>query len=397
MMTAPSKPLIKRVRTPLLVLTLLAALGSGVWWKTRPEPIVVTIHSVGVGPVEATVSNTRAGSVEACRRTRLSTLTGGRIVWLGVKEGDRVTAGQPLLRLWNDDQTAQTALAATQVELAQRRTDEVCLQAGNAEREAKRQTRLREQGFISESKEEASRTEAEARNKACITARADITQAEAKLAVTRVEQGRTTLVAPFAGIVAKIVGELGEYSTPSPPGVSTPPVIDLLDTRCLYVKAPMDEIDAPRIRPGQTASITFDALPGTPLKGRVRRVAPYVLAIEKQSRTVEIEVGFDAPADAQKLLVGYSADVEILLDRRDAVLRIPASAIQEGHRVLILNPQTGRLEPREIRTGMANWEYAEVLSGLKAGDQVVTSLDRDGVKAGVLARAQAIPPGKTRP
>ncbi len=396
-MTATAKPFIKRLRTPLLVFTLLAALGSGIWWKTRPEPIAVTVHTVDIGPVDATVSNTRAGSVEACRRTRLSTLAGGRIAWLGIKEGDRVTAGQPLLRLWNDDQTAQTALAATQVELARRRMDEVCLQAGNAAREAKRQTRLREDGFVSESKEEAARTEAEARSKACITARADITQAEAKLAVTHVEQGRTTLVAPFAGIVAKIVGELGEYSTPSPPGISTPPAIDLLDTRCLYVKAPMDEIDAPRIRPGQPARISFDALPGTTLKGRVRRVAPYVLAIEKQSRTVEIEVGFDAPTDAQKLLVGYSADVEILLDRRDAVLRIPASAIQEGQRVLALNSQTNRLEARAIQTGMANWEYAEVLSGLKAGDQVITSLDRDGVKAGVLARVQVGLPGKTSP
>ncbi len=397
MTTPPTTPWIKRWRTPLLALTLIAVTAGGVWWKTRPEPVAVTLHTVDLGPVEATVSNTRAGSVEACRRTRLSTLAGGRIAWLGVKEGDRVTAGQPLLRLWNDDQAAQTTLAATQVELARRRMDEICLQAGNAEREARRQARLREQGFVSESKEEAARTEAEARSKACITARADVTQAEAKLAATRVEQGRTTLVAPFAGIVAKVVGELGEYSTPSPPGVSTPPVIDLLDTRCLYVKAPMDEIDAPRIRPGQSARLSFDALPGIQMKGRVRRVAPYVLAVEKQSRTVEIEVDLDSPAEAQKLLVGYSADVEILLDRRDAVLRIPASAIQEGQRVLILNPQTGRLESREIRTGMSNWEYAEVIEGLKAGDQVVTSLDRDGVKAGALARAEALPPGKTSP
>ncbi len=395
-MTTTPQPIARRLRTPLLVLTLIAVLGGGIWWKTRPEPVAVAVHAVSTGPVEATVSNTRAGSVEACRRTRLSTLAGGRIAWLGVKEGDRVTAGQPLLRLWNDDQAAQTALASTQVELARRRMDEVCLQAGNAEREAKRQTRLREQGFVSESKEEAARTEAEARNKACTTARADITQAEAKLAVTRVEQGRTTLVAPFSGIVAKITGELGEYSTPSPPGISTPPAIELIDTQCLYVKAPMDEIDAPRIRPGQPARISFDALPGSLLKGRVRRVAPYVLAVEKQSRTVEIEVGFDTPADAQKLLVGYSADVEILLDRRDAVLRIPASAIQEGRRVLILNPQTGRLEARAIQVGMTNWEYAEILSGLKAGDQVVTSLDRDGVKAGALARAETVA-SKTHP
>ena len=67
----------------------------------------------------------------------------------------------------------------------------------------------------------------------------DVAQAAARVTVTRVEQGRMTLYAPFDGIVAKIVGELGEYSTPSPPGVPTPPAIDLIDDTCLYVKAPL--------------------------------------------------------------------------------------------------------------------------------------------------------------
>jgi HlyD family secretion protein len=65
--------------------------------------------------------------------------------------------------------------------------------------------------------EEAARTEAEVRRAACNTAKADVAQAEAKLKATRVEQGRVALYAPFDGTVAKIVGELGEYSTPSPP------------------------------------------------------------------------------------------------------------------------------------------------------------------------------------
>ena len=67
--------------------------------------------------------------------------------------------------------------------------------------------------------------------------------------------------APFAGTVAKIVGEVGEYSTPSPPGVPTPPAIDLIDDTCLYVRAPMDEVDAPQDHAGQPVRISFDALP----------------------------------------------------------------------------------------------------------------------------------------
>ena len=182
--------------------------------------------------------------------------------------------------------------------------------------------------------------------------------------------------------MAKIVGELGEYSTPSPPGVPTPPAIDLIDDSCLYVKAPMDEVDAPKISAGQIVRISLDALPGKQLAGKVRRVAPYVSAVEKQARTVDIEVDFVQPEVIGKLLVGYSADVEIILDGRDKVLRIPTAAIQEGGRVLLFNAESGKLEERKIKAGLANWEYTEISEGLKAGDRIVTSLEKEGVKAG---------------
>ena len=374
------------MRRIALVIALLVAAGLALYWATRPKPIAVAVAEIATGKVETTLANTRAGTVEACQRTKLSTIIGGRIEYLGVKEGDKVAKGQLLLKLWNDDQQAQAELARAQIALSARRGDEACIAAVNAENEAKRQAELRERGFVSPSKEEAARTEAAVRRAACNTARADVAQAEAKLKATRVEQGRVALYAPFAGTVAKIVGELGEYSTPSPPGVPTPPAIDLIDDSCLYVKAPMDEVDAPKIRPGQTVRITLDALPGRTLPGKVRRVAPYVSAVEKQARTVDIEVDFDRPGEAGPLLVGYSADVEIVLETRDAVPRIPTAAIQEGGRVLVLAGD--RLEERRIRSGLANWEYTEVAEGLQAGERIVTSLERAGVKAGARATAE---------
>ena len=66
------------------------------------------------------------------------------------------------------------------------------------------------------------------------------------------------------------------------------------------------------------------------------------------------------------MLVGYSADVEVLLQVRAAVLRVPTAAIQEGSQVLVLNPQSEKLEVRKIKAGLANWEYTEVLEGLDA-------------------------------
>jgi HlyD family secretion protein len=372
--------LLRRLVPILFVLVALAAVGG---WLARPKPLAVRLHTVAGGKVEATLANTRAGTVEACQRTKLSTIIGGRIEYLGVKEGDRVKKGQLLLKLWNDDQQAQRTLALAQRDLAQQRIAEACALAQNARHEAERMARLHRDGFVSISKEEAARAEAEARQAACATARADVHQAAARVRVTEIEQRRIVLVAPFDGTVAKIVGEVGEYSTPSPPGVPTPPAIDLIDDSCLYIKAPMDEIDGPKIKRGQTVRVRLDAHPGRIFAGKVRRVAPYVTAVEKQSRTVDVEIDFAAPDEAQGLLVGYSADVEILLETRDNVTRIPTAALQEGNRVLLFDAASGRIAARTIQLGLANWEFSEVRDGLAPGDRIVLSLEKEGVKPGV--------------
>ena len=374
------------LRRVLLALILVAVVVGGFLWTTRAKPVVVVLKTVDRGNVESTVVNTRAGTVEACLRTRLSTIMGGRIEFLGVKEGDKVKKGQLLLKLWNDDQKAQQTLAEAQRASSTQRVKEVCTTAASSLREAERQTSLRARGYVSEAREDAARSEADARRAACDTARADIVQADARIRVTKVEQGRMTLYAPFDGTVAKIVGELGEYSTPSPPGVPTPPAIDLIDDSCLYVKAPMDEVDAPKIRAGLPVRVSLDALPKQPLAGKVRRVAPYVSAVEKQARTVDVEVDFEMPASG-RLLVGYSADVEIVLGGRQNVLRVPTAALVEGARVMVLNADSGTLEERKVKTGIANWEFTEIVEGLAEGERIVTSLEREGVKVGARATA----------
>lgn len=381
------------IRRLVLALVAICLLGAGVWWAKRPKPIPVQLTEIDQGRVESSIANTRAGTVEACMRTKLSATMGGRIEVLAVKEGDKVKKGQLLMKLWNDDQQAQSALALTQVETARKRTTEACTVAANAEHEAERQTALFKQGFVSGSRDEQARADAQARRAGCDAAKADVTQTLARVSATRIEQSRTVLYAPFAGTVAKIVGEVGEYSTPSPPGVPTPPAIDLIDDTCLYVRAPMDEVDAPKISAGQTVRVSFDALPKQSFPGKVKRVAPYVSAVEKQARTVDIDVTLDTTADKAppRLLVGYSADVEVVLAVREKVVRVPTSALQEGGRVLVAGAD-GTLQERKVKTGLANWEFTEVLEGLAAGDKVVTSLEREGVKPG----AAYMPDEKTK-
>jgi HlyD family secretion protein len=369
------------IRRLLFALLIVAIVVTGLWWVKQPKPVAIRVKAIDSGRVEASIANTRAGTVEACQRTKLSATMGGRIEVLAVKEGDKVKTGQLLMKLWNDDQQAQSALAMAQVETARKRVAEVCTLAANAESEAKRQASLRSQGFVSGSREEQARAEAQAKRAGCDAAQADVAQTQARLNATRVEQSRTVLYAPFAGTVAKIVGEVGEYSTPSPPGVPTPPAIDLIDDSCLYVRAPMDEVDAPKVQAGQAVRISFDALPKQTFAGTVKRVAPYVSAVEKQARTVDIEATLVPQDKPPRLLVGYSADVEVILSVRENVLRVPTSALQEGGKVLVAG-RDGKLEERKVKAGLANWEFTEVLEGLASGDRVVTSLEREGVKIG---------------
>ena len=99
---------------------------------------------------------------------------------------------------------------------------------------------------------------------------------------------------------------------------------------------------------------------------------------------MDVEVSLDNSGDTGQLLVGYSADVEIVLDSHDNVLRVPTSTLLEGNKVLLYRPDTKKLEERVIKVGITNWEYTEVLDGLKQDDRIVASLEREGVKAGAL-------------
>jgi HlyD family secretion protein len=290
--------------------------------------------------------------------------------------------------LWNYDLQAQAQLAHEQLGTAQTQAQQACMQADLAEKEAERARQLKEKGFISAEGVDQKVSAAKVSRAGCEAARSEIEQSRSRIDAAHASLRRMVLRAPFDGIVADISGELGEYATPSPPGIPTPPAIDLIDDSCMFVSAPIDEVDAADIKAGQVSRITLDAIKGKSFAGKVKRVAPYVLELEKQARTVEVEVAFDEPPTAENLLVGYSADVEIVHATHENVLRIPTQTLLEGKRVLFYR-RDGILEERTVATGLANWDHTEIISGLNEGDQIVMSLDQAGVKAGVRVQPEA--------
>ncbi len=372
------------IKKPLRLISLaivVSVIALASWYFTRPKPLEVELATVETGNVEATIVNTRAGTIKSCQRSNLAPITGGQIAKIWVKEGEHVQKGQVLLELWSQDLQAQRELAQRQLTMAQERRRETCILAENARRESVRTQQLVAQGFVSSQRADDAHANARSRQASCEATISDIKRAEAQIRVAQAGIDRTVITAPFSGVIGHISGELGEFTTPSPPGIPTPPTIDLIDDSCLYVTAPMDEVDAPKIKIGQEARIKLDAIPEKVFPGKIRRIAPYVTEIEKQARTVDVEVDF-LQVSTDTLLVGYSADVEVVLERKDNILRIPTPAIRQNNKVWVVDANH-RLVEQQLETGLSNWSFTEVRSGLKAGDQVLISFDQNNIKTGV--------------
>ena len=214
--------------------------------------------------------------------------------------------------------------------------------------------------------------------------RAEVLKARSAETLAKVELSKTVLHAPFDGIVTEVSAEVGEWITPSPPGMPIPPVIEVLDPDAIYIRIPLDEADVGKVREGLPVRITLDAYPGRPFMAQVTRVAAFVSDEIDQNRTFEIEVELDDGEFARTLLPGASADAEVILDARDDVLRIPSYALMEGGRVLVVREE--HLVEVSVETGLRNWQFIEVVDGLAEGDPVVVSLDRVEVVEGARVR-----------
>jgi HlyD family secretion protein len=364
----------------LVVLVVTAWYGRGLMAET---PVGVKLVSASSGTVESSVTNSRAGTVRARRRADLSPEASGRVLGVPFEEGAQVAAGDLLVRLDDTLPAALLSQAERQLEASEARRDEACVHARRTERELERNRKLAGEQIISADVLDRLESAHEAALAACSTAQAQTMAAQATIPVARAELAKTKLFAPFDGVLARVGVEVGEWVTPAPPLMPVPAVIDLIDTSSIHISAPMDEVDSAVIRTGQEARVTLDPFPGQSFAGHVRRVAPFVLDLETQNRTVEIEVELADSTFAATLLPGTSADVEVIIEAVDDVLRIPAACLMEGGRVLLL--VDGHLRERSIESGLRNWDWIEVVSGLAPGEQVVSSLGRVEVKAGALA------------
>jgi HlyD family secretion protein len=349
----------------------------------KPSPVPVTVYRVDTGQVEDTVVNSRAGTVQSRRRAGMSPGIPGLVTRIAVEKGSRVRRGDVLLELDDSEHRARVDLAERSLEVAKAGAEQARFEAEQAERLSRRARSLAEAEVVSETTWEIEATRALTTQAAQVAAQARVRETAAALEVARATLAKATMTAPFDGVVLDVTTEVGEWISPAPPGVFIPPVINLIDPVTLYVSAPIDEAEVARLRVGSPVRMTLDAFRGRSFAGTLTYASSFVETREDQNRTMRVEAEFAETTLPANLVPGLSADLEIILDVRTNVIRIPSYALLEGNKVLLL--EEGFLVERAVEIGLRNWSFTEVTAGLAPRAPVVVSLDRPEVVAGARA------------
>ena len=370
----------KRWRTVALAALGLLALAFGARQACAPRAIAVGTAVVDTGVVERLVANSDAGTVRARRVARVAAERGGRVVSFAWREGDAVPAGHVLVQV--DPSTARSQLHtarhdAEAVDAAHRvaHADQAL-----AESEYQRIAALHARKVTSDGDLDAARAKRDAAVSALAAAEARYRAAEAAVESRADELSHLRVRMPFPGVLTQRLVEEGESVVPGQA------VAEVMTLDSLYVRAPLDERDAAQVAHGLESRVSLDPFPGEVWAAPVTRVAPVVEETREANRTLAIEVDLPARRGGPQPRPGMSADVEVVLERLHGVLRVPSSAVIDGRRVLVL--EGGRAVARELTTGLRNWDWTEVASGLRSGDVVITTLDRTGVVAGAKVRAE---------
>ena len=372
------KPVVRWSLVAAAVVVAIVALRATVF---RPKGLEVEAARVERGAVEDAVTNSEAGTVRSRDRARLGAELGGRVKAIPKREGATFRKGDVLVSLDGDAARMRLDLARRDADAAKSAAAQARATAALANREYTRVATLAEKDLASAGELDAATSRRDEAHAALQAAEARAASARSQINLAQDALGNLAIVAPFDGVVSQRLVEVGEMLTPGQPA------LEVLNPRRLYVSAPLDEMDIARIRTGLPTRVTLDPYPGRSWKGVVTRVAPYVNDVVQQNRTLEVEVELTLEPNEPLPKPGTSADIEVILDRHDAVLRVPTFAVIEGRRALVI--EKGKAVSRDVKVGLRNWEWTEVTSGLGEGEMVITSLDQTGVKAGAAVRAKA--------
>lgn len=347
--------------------------------RRRTTPITVRVHRVEQGPVRDLVASIAAGRVAAQKEVTLRAEVGGTVVRLHHQRGDVVAANEPLLTFDEADLKSRLKVAELGVALGQAQLAQAESNAKIALRNAERARQLGAGGALSGADVENVEAQLEAAQKAVKSASAVVSQGAGNVEIAKVALRKAVVKAPFAGVVLVTNVEEGDIL---PPGT---PILSMADNSAMHVDVAFDELDLGKIAVGREAEISLDAFADR-LRGTVEEIAPSITVDMKGNRNVMLKVSI--PADP-RLRVGMSADVDVVVARRDEVLWVPPVAVLgRGAERTVFVVHDGKATRRTIEVGIATWETVEVTKGLAAGDLVALDPSQPGLTDGAHVKAE---------
>lgn len=353
------RPLHRRLPRWLLALALLLlALGgahlAGLFEAGAEVRIGRVVRSAGATAVQGTAAN---GYVVARRQAALSTDIQGRLVELRVEEGDHVQAGDLIARL--DTRELEATRERLRAELA---TAEA--QAEWARLDLERKQPLLEQGDVSRSDVDFARVERD-------RTAAQVEALRAALAEAEVQLSRSSVFAPFAGVITARNAEVGEVVSSLSAGANAVgSVATLVDFDTLEVQIELSQTALKAAREGAPVLIFLDAWPDRGYRGRVRQIWP---TADREKFTVELRAEFlerdERILPEMRVRVVFTADESVAPPEPEVLL--PAAALgADGAHVFVV--EQGRALRRAVRTGGAAGDgRLRVLEGLEGGETVV--------------------------
>ncbi len=331
-----------------LLVLLLVVVSFGACDKSEPDfdteiAAPVSVEEVKLASIEQFIIAT--GTVSSAKEVNLRAESRGGYLLQSNPEtgkpfalGDRITAGQILVRLDNPEEENNIRIDSKQLHLE------------TARLEFEKQRSLHEKGGVTW-------RELKDAERAYIDARYDVDNARFRLAKLAVK-------APFAGILTEL-----PYYTPATLVDSGKPIAQIMDYAALYLDVNLPGKDLGAVRPGQTVRISNYTLPDDVLDGEVSQVSP---ALDPQSRSFRATV---AVANPDLLLrPGMFVKAEIITARRDSTVVIPKDILlakRRGKTIFVV--EKGAVDERVVTTGLENPEQIEILAGLDENERLVTS------------------------
>jgi RND family efflux transporter MFP subunit len=327
----------------------------------RP-PMAVELGKPTTGDISAELNI--VGNLIGATTVDVVPRTAGRLVSVNVKLGDRVSRGQLLAKIEDQEVNEQVKQAEASHQVAQATIRQREADLKFAEVNLERSKSL----FARQLLPQQSLDDAEARHSAAVAqldlARAQFSQAQARLEELRINLGNTNITSPVNGFVGRRNVDPGAWAS------NQTPVVSVVDISSVRLVANVVEKDLRLVNVGDPARVEVDAFPGETFRGRIARVAP---VLDPTTRTAEIEI--EVPNRDFRLKPGMYARMGVTIESRTGTTLVPKSAVvdYDSKRGVFTMTADNKAKFVPLETGIEDATRVEVRGGLTTTDTLITS------------------------